>query len=324
MSVRLADLRPTSLRANQRAAYYLAMLGNPRAESMAARAHKLTTADDWEGNRGYFVFWIEARTARQAWLANDLQELVSELGRLDSIKDRILATQLRYMAEADLAFMDGALGRSEASRSRLEALGDDFDFRDEHLVRVAYVEGDSGSLERYLDIAVLKVESHRYPNTIIPLLLVRAGRVAEAEGLLGRLLLAPETETTLRGALALARGNYEEVVAILDGSHKKMTIIDGGYFLATEVLSEAFLKLEMPQRARATLERALNQRARSAAMMSMAAWNKNQQLLARLLREMGEETQAAEIEAELSRLLALGDEDHPIKIWLAELNAGED
>jgi hypothetical protein len=315
--VQLADLRPTSLILNYRSAYNLAAFGDTRAELMSARAQKLITPDDWDGELGYKVFWIEASTARRAWLEGDLQVFVAELGRLDSIKDRILDTQERYKAEADLAIMELALGRSEAGRSRLDALGNDFNFRDEFLVSAAYSQGDTDALENYLDSAILTVEAHRNPYTIIPHLLVRVGRVAEARNLLDKLLLAPHIEVTLKGALALAQQNDMEEVEILAKAHAKTIFADEGYYLSSEVLAEAFLEMEMPQRAHGILESASRRRASSTG--SMPAWLRNQQTLAKLLRELGEETQAAEVESELSRLLALGDEDHPIKVWLREL-----
>ena len=317
--VRMADLRPTSLRLQYRSAYLLALDGDTRAKLMTARVNKLITPGDWGGTSGYWVFWIEADNARRAWLEGDMQELVLELGRLDSIKDRILDIQQRYWAEVDLASIENALGWSEAARSRMNALGNDYNHRDEALVGSAYFLGDSDILEYHLDSAVSTVEAQRYPYTIIPHLLVRVGRVAEAEKLLGQLKLAPAIEVTLQGAFALAQNNYEESIEILTNGNKNLMAADVSYYLSSEVLAEAFLKMEMPQRARRVLDRASKQRARSAAAMSMPAWIRNQQLLARLLREMGEETQAAAIEVELSNLLELADEDHPIKVWLAEL-----
>ncbi|MEE8366813.1 MAG: hypothetical protein V3S30_00715, partial [Thermoanaerobaculia bacterium] len=321
LQVILADLRPTSLRLNYAAAHDLAMLGDSRVELFAARTRKLLAPNDWEGRWGFVPFWIESRTAHRAWLEGDLQELVSELGRLETLKDRILDAQLRQRAEAQLAFMEIGMGRLEAGRGRLEALDMDYRGRDEMLVRAAYLTEDRGALERYLDGAIARVKEHsRY--TIIPNLLVRTGRLAEAEELLGELRLDREYEASLRTALALARSDPKEALDILEQAPEFVNHASTGYFLHCEVLAEAYLEMDMPRRARAVLERASKQRVRAAATVAMPAWIRNQQLLAVLYREMGVNDRATEIEAELSQLLALGDADHPIKRWLAEVGAG--
>jgi hypothetical protein len=312
----LANLRPTSLRLNYRAGYYLAAAGDSRAESLAKRAQQLATPVDWQGKLGYLVFWSESRMVRRAWADGDLLEFEAELGRLGNLTNRILLTQERQKAEADLALMNLALGRLETGWKQLEALNSDFYFRDEILATAAYFEEDHDALMRYLDAAVKTAKAQNYRYTIIPHLLARVGRVTEAEDLLGRLPLAPEIEMMLRGELAFSRGDYEEAIEKLESAIGALLAADGFYFLSSEMLAESFLKIEMPWRALWVLERASNQRARSAAGGIMSAWIRNQRLLAELLQETGEKTRAEEIKMELSMLLASGDENNSVKRWL--------
>lgn len=318
MWVPLANLRPTSMRLNFRAYFYLRHMGDPRADALAARIRNLASPEDWTGQQGHGLFWIETSAAHRAWLAGDLPAFASEQRRLEVLKDRLLSKQARQRAEADLAFMELALGRLKTGWRRLETLGEDFDFRDEVYAIAAHLSGNRQALDGYLDVAVSRVEAQQgHPFSMIPLLLARTGRLAESEELLDQLGLTIEARTATLGALALARGNYQDVVDILGSLHEKMLFVDGSYYLATEILAEAYVKLGMPERARRVLEIASNQRYRIADFSGITAWIQNQLVLANLLRKMGEAAQAAKVEAELSRLLELGDEDHPVKRWLA-------
>jgi tetratricopeptide (TPR) repeat protein len=126
-----------------------------------------------------------------------------------------------------------------------------------------------------------------------------------------------------RGEQALARGEIDLGVDLLRKGlydRKDQDYLLGGAMvqLGRESLAAALEKRGETQNAIAVLEEASQGRARylSAMGVSPAYWTRNRYQLAWLYRKTGREAEARAIEAELLKLLAFADADHPILVAL--------
>ena len=123
----------------------------------------------------------------------------------------------------------------------------------------------------------------------------------------------------LRGEIALSRGNLEDAVRELEaGWESQGRFIKASYYLGRESLAAILEKQGDLSRAIQILERRPERR--EAAFAGGAAyWHRNRLQLARLYRRVGRVEEARATEADLLRLLALADPDHPIRRELDRL-----
>lgn len=117
-----------------------------------------------------------------------------------------------------------------------------------------------------------------------------------------------------RGELALARGQTAEAIRLLEAGVRGLQPWPTAYFfLGSESLAQAWEQRGNTSKAVEVLEAAA--RLKWPAIVWPSApfiWMKNQVHLAQLYRQLGREQDASEIEAELRRLLAPADPDHPV------------
>jgi hypothetical protein len=127
---------------------------------------------------------------------------------------------------------------------------------------------------------------------------------------------------TARGELAMARGRHAEALGELRKSYE--TTRDLGSFaflLGMETLASALAHQGDLDGAIRVLELGPRQKRQAAFHWANngAFWMRNQLLLARLHRKAGRTADAQRIEADLLKLLAVADADHPILMELERL-----
>ncbi len=89
----------------------------------------------------------------------------------------------------------------------------------------------------------------------------------------------------------------------------------GYYFLGSLILAEAWREQDQLELTMRVLEQASRKKALLFAPIggeNPARWLRIRLMLAKTYREMGRDEDAGKVEAELRRLLALADRDHPI------------
>ena len=122
----------------------------------------------------------------------------------------------------------------------------------------------------------------------------------------------------------MGRGRTAEAIDELKKSLENSAILGkASFFLGAETLAAALARQGDEKGAVRVFERASLQK-RPAVFLRMSnggLWTRNQFLLARLYRKVGRVADAEKIEAELARLLAAADSDHPILVELKRLQA---
>jgi predicted Zn-dependent protease len=164
-------------------------------------------------------------------------------------------------------------------------------------------------------------------STTIPVFLARAGLLDAAEQAMKEMAKTapwPGRFETIRGEIALTRRDLGAAIRELEDATKVLEY-DGwrSYFLlASESLANVLVRDGNVHRSIEVLERASSQKFRAGVGRDAAApyWLSNRLGLARLYRRVGRVEEAQAVEADLLRLLALGDADHPILIELRRLS----
>jgi tetratricopeptide (TPR) repeat protein len=340
LEARFADSRPNDFRANWNAAYnYVARIGEPaQAEPYLRRARDLMTPEvtDRAPNA---VTWLSLLPFTENWLKGELAEAASEIDtvavKIDSLggraRDRLaLATALGYLT----------LGRIEAA-ARISGKIVDPVVRNDMLAQIAFVKGDAPALQHLLRFlghpGVDRADgtTNETPGAFplvfwetTGILQARAGLTSEA-----RVFLTAQLEERagtedlpefhrIPGEIALAHRDLAGAITELE---KAMTRDDGrgpkrpGFYLGSESLAAALAKSGDAPRAIEVLERHPERRDAVISGNTGAYWLRNRLELARLYRGVGRMEDARAVEAELSKLLALADVDHPILVELQRL-----
>jgi hypothetical protein len=337
LEARYADSRATSFRANWNAAYnYVARIGEPaQAARYVRRASELITPEvtDRAPNA---VTWLRLLPFTEHWLKGELAEAVSEIdtvaAKVDSLggraRDRLaLATALGYLT----------LGRFEAAAQTSGKIVDPV-VRNDMLAQIAFVKGDTPALQHLLRFPrhpgsdCTDVATNETPGSFplvywetTGILKVRAGLTSEAQVFLTAQQEGP-AETGDRaefhripGEIALAHGDFAGAITELE---KAMSLDDGrgsrrpGFYLGSESLAAALAKSGDAPRAIEALVRYPDRRDAVISGNTGAYWLRNRLQLAKLYRSVGRVEDARAVEAELLKLLALADPDHPILLEL--------
>jgi predicted Zn-dependent protease len=163
------------------------------------------------------------------------------------------------------------------------------------------------------------------PNLVF--YLARSGLVDQAERILAELrsgTLVPGFLEAARGELAMARGRTAEAIHLLRKSQEQPRLMGRvAFWLGLETLASALARRGDLESAIRALEKG-SQSKRLAVFhwgSNGAFWERNQLLLARLYRKAGRAPDAQRIEAELLKLLAVADPDHPLLLELQRLQS---
>jgi hypothetical protein len=199
---------------------------------------------------------------------------------------------------------------------------DEFD-----LAQVAYAAGDSAKLRKHLQN---QLNSKVKPGTTAPLLLVRGGFTAEAQKVVAERRASPRWQSIhtraivniLAGEIALSRGQTTEAISLLQGDLlASRWIYSPAFFMASESLADAFERQGDLQKSLLTLEDAAREKAIAYEGGGSIGyyWLRVQWRLAQLYRKMGRLEEAEKVEAELSKMLAYADPEHPILLQLKQV-----
>ena len=176
------------------------------------------------------------------------------------------------------------------------------------LAYVAFVRGDRQALR---ELTGRLRPSPRWR----PIYLLRVGLLSEAEAAISDSENSDVPEghiKRLRGALALARGNTGQAIALFEEAVRRLGAFRFFAFGGSESLAHAWERQGNFQRAIGVLEEVRPFKTRYLfPTYAVEQWMKIQLRLAQLYRKVGREQGAREIEAELLKLLVYADADHP-------------
>jgi tetratricopeptide (TPR) repeat protein len=333
--LRAADLRPGSFSENASAVLYLHAFGGGAASDTPyfRRAKRLATSEI-TSEAPWTIAELELVPADESWLRGDLPRTLQHLEHVAQSTDSHGSAVERYLVEyTGRAYL--SLGMIRAAESRFAALPD-VDRRNYLMAQTALARGDEASFGRYLSL--VDIAEHIADEGMDASALVASGRTgilspARAH-LVSRALanlqqgalpgafreIAQDYSTVSRGELALARGDLDEAIVLLQqGLDRFQGRPRPVFFLAAESLADAWERRGNPESALQVLEGAATHKRR--AFFDGVFRMRVQLRIAELNRTLGREGQAKEVESQLRELLLYADSDHAILEKLERLSA---
>ena len=338
--LRTAQLRPNSFGQNFRAGQLLVFqMNRPReAEPYLQRAADLAETDPSAGGPAS-VAWARLYPAHRRWLEGDLEGALNEVDRWrETLKSS--SGQSRNRLAVKMGHFYVALGMLEAAEEIFRFL--DPATRDRYLHEVEYYRMDEKE-----GVAFLKRQGGlSLKQTLGVKRLARGGLLSEARNVLASFQArarargpsavrnAERSAILARGVIALAEGNAEEAISLLqEGLAPLRNSGNHAYFRCSESLAHAWELQGNLDMAVQTLEDASQQKhqaypggALSGSFGSPAPakvyWMRVRLRLAQLYLKLGREAEALEIEAELRELLRYADPDLWLVRELEGLNGG--
>ncbi len=331
---RAADLRPKDFKANLIAGYFLVVWSRDptRAAPYLRRASDLITPEveeDW----GFNIGCMKILPFTEAWLRGDVATAASELDRVATKVDSLTGE-----ARNELAVMIAqgylTLGKIEAAERASEKIPDPV-LRNDTLAELSFLKGDQLALTQRLKLRG-DLGGGEFPMWWEPIAMfqVRAGLISEAgrfhkhfeEHALRRPVPVRRDRPELHeipGEMALSRGDLARAISELEKATTLFGDFGGngsGNQLSFESLATALRKKGDLPRAIQVLERASERKYEAVIDGATGAyWMRNRFELARLYRTVGRVEEARAIEADLTRLLALAEANHPILLELQRL-----
>ncbi|HEY6930135.1 MAG TPA: hypothetical protein VJA66_10700 [Thermoanaerobaculia bacterium] len=318
LQARLADSRPNDFLENWNAAFnFVAVKPEPaRAGAYVRRAGQLLTPELRERFCAR-ADWLELLPFTESWLKGDLVAAAAELDRVATKVDSLTGFPRDcLLAQVALGYL--TLGRIEAAARISGAISDPV-VRNDMLAQVDFIRGDRLALKYHLQFpGEQKMFSHGSLETTYNLRL-RAGILLDSESCReGSHWKGPyftdEEAHRCRGAIALARGNRVVGIRELEEAWKLAgdRYYVPSYSLGKEELAAVLAKQgDVPEAIR-ILERNPERFYAVISGTTGAYWLIDRWELAKLYRRVGRQQDARVVEAELSKLLALADSDHPI------------
>jgi serine/threonine protein kinase/tetratricopeptide (TPR) repeat protein len=327
-----ARLRPYDLVSNFRAAEALAIHAGRPAEAAAyiRRGRSLLPSGDHpaEGpalsRREFQSQWLDLYPLHESWMSNDIsavaRELEERVARIASLPE-----PARNASAEGIGRLFLAVGKLEAARSVFETIADRR-WREGSQLALAIAGGKEDEIPALLRGRA--AVAHR-GLALTAFQLARNGLETEAGTLIARIEgLESRTEKSriepfvhaAKGELALAEGRLDDALPLLESAVRTLRPSgDPLYFLASQSLAGVWMHRGDTERAQAVLSDAFRQRNRSYPR-AQADWMAVGSDLARLYRHLGRSSDANAVQRELSSVLALADDDHPL---LAQLLTGD-
>lgn len=312
--LRLAELRPNDFSANVYAARSALILENDlaRARPYLDRARALLSSAD---PSSYEALFVRLFPAFEQWLQGNVVAMQQELVRTEKFFDA-LRVQDRTAIEQDLGLFYMTLGQFRKAEERFRRIPEP-PYRSANLAVLAFARNNNEKL-----LENLRPLKPSYTSAMIAVLFIRAGLLRQAESRIPALapVRLPAEVASVRGELALARGRRTDAEPLLREGLQLMQAeqLNPVFFLAAESLATLYAQRGETQTALETLETAGMQRGAFLSYFGLFGYfgMRPRLELARLYRRLGREAEAQKIEAELLKLLALADPDHPMVVEL--------
>lgn len=311
-AARLSDLRPHSYEWAGRAVTAALWAGDvDTARRYAARGAASPVPVPPLGPRALAPAWMRLFAALEAWLRNDAAAALAVTDAVAAEFDRLPGTTRPVFAQ-QLTYIYLLLGRLDAAERFAISIEQPAP-RKFALLRIAMSRGDLARLSEVLAREYPRLEDAAPVASV----LVMSGQLATARLAVTLLRKRPDRGNTfagfVEGQIALAEGRAGEAVALIEG-HGARAPVATGHFNA-EVMARAIAARGDHGRAIAVLESFSHPREKLVAAPGVLAsdWLSMRDSLARLYRDVGRHEEADAVEAELRALLAVADDDHPIK-----------
>jgi tetratricopeptide (TPR) repeat protein len=326
IEARLADAHPRSFNFNWHAGYnYVVWKREPaRAEPYLRRAHELVTPEVLDKDR-WAASWLDLLPFTQLWLRGDVVAAGVELDRVAAKVDSLgRGARDMFAVKAVLGYL--TLGRIEAASRAAEKILDPT-IRSDALAQISFFRGDGRALADQLRFPGDRSLGGPSPGwwEAIAILQARAGLTSEARRFVKAVQGQDERPRShnVSGEIALEQGNLDDAIAELEKGASlapEWNRQAPGFFLGSESLAAALQKKGDAKLALQVLERASQRKFQAIINNNSGAyWLRARLALARLYRLAGRVEDAQVVQAELRKLLARADPDHPILLELERL-----
>jgi tetratricopeptide (TPR) repeat protein len=325
VEARAADARPRDFGANWDAAFdSVAVKPDPaRAAPYLRRVSELITPEI----RDRFpdeVSWIDLVPFTDNWLKGDLATARSQIDRIDATIDSLRGLARDCLA-VHVVLGNLTLGRLEAAL-RTSAKIADPEVRAAMVAQIDFLQGRAFTPPSHFprDYRYSRFASGDWGWTTL-VLQARAGFVkrADPENFVDSLYAGegPAMLRTVRGEIALVHGHLRDAIRDLEEAWRLYgdVYLPPGFYLGGESLATVLETTGDLPRAIQVLERRPEGFYAVSRGTTGAYWLRNRLQLAKLYRRVGRAADAQTVEAELSKLLAVADPDHPILIELRRL-----
>jgi serine/threonine-protein kinase len=311
LATRLSDLRPHSYEWAGRAVTAALWAGDiETARRYAARGAAQLVPVPPLGNGALAPAWMRLFGALEAWLRNDVAAAMAVTDDVAGEFDALPDTTRPVFAE-QLAHLYQLLGRFDAAE-RFAGLIEAAPVRKLALLRIAMTRRDPQRLSDVL------AREYPRPEDAAPFAsaFVWSDQLAKARDAVALLRKRPDGGNTfagfVEGQVALAEGRVDEAVDLIA---RHVPPAPRGTHFNAEVLARALVARGEHARAIALLESFSYPRHQLVANPGPlpSDWLLMRDALARLYRDVGRIQEANELEAELRALVAVADDDHPVK-----------
>src|SRR5215831_7899755 len=305
LSVRLADLSPSDLSANARAAWARAVVEQDwtGAQRYFDRASQLVQLEG-ESVKPSVATWVKLFPVYNKWLQGNLTAAHAELLQFertckgsDSLALGLIFETFGQLKQAEKYFQTEP-GQAE---------------REDAAMELAFLKGNWPEVKRHLP----QTRAFALPGTLASVLMVRAEMRRDVEIAIRRGSPRRGSQIT-EGELALAKGNITRGIYLLEqGLQSTRTLPSAAFYLGSESLAQTYRKSGRLGEALRVLQQASLQKARNYSgpdsfVTSGALWLRNELQLADLYHDLGRTLEAEQVENELRKMLTFADADHPI------------
>ena len=335
--MRLADLRPKDFQSNFFAAQRIVQSGidTTQAQPYLQRARALASSEGEQS--AWMVSWLTLLPVWEHWLAGDPGQALAELERAtQTVSFRSQRARDAWINQAGDTYL--TLGALQAAEEMFRQVSLE-DARRIGLAEVAWARGDlqaaTQQLGQYTGAARGLSDAGSVRWMFGAMVWPRFGDSTWALEFMTNPPslppgLAEEIDKLVRGQVALTRGETVTAITLLEESlvarHPRMGRSQDSplvFFLGSESLARAWEQHGDVEEALRVLENASAARRRiylGHVFPRGMHWLRIEAVRARLARELGRQEEAARIEAELLKLLAVADPDHVILRELKRLS----
>jgi len=316
--VRHADQRPFGFRAQVESLLAIRIgLKNPAAaERYLVRALELAPVEREAGGPAATVF-IQLFSGFEQWKQGSTGEAEREFNRVTEDILRGPVGEQESSAYHTLGHFALSLGKLRVAEEWYRRVSKTLKPSAHHagLALVAFARGDQQALKGHLT----RIDGREHRSPFAAVLSARLGLAHEKQSRYADLIGAPSGfGDIVRGERALARGRTREALALLEEAvPRSLDAAEGVYaisFLGLESLAGIHQRQGRLLDAVRVLEDASREKGRLHDGAAAFMWMRTQLRLAQLYRKLGRENDARRPEAELLRLLARADSDHPMLI----------